>query len=48
MSRELYCPKCDSEYWGDVEKWTAKCECCDYIFKEKEIKEALGWEVNNE
>lgn len=33
MSRELYCPKCNNEYWGEYQN--AKCDCGHKFTKEE-------------
>lgn len=41
MSRELYCPKCSQEYWGEYEE--AKCSC-GYTFTKEEKDIVLGYD----
>jgi len=43
MSKNLYCPKCKVEYWGDTEG--AKCTACGHIFKNWEFNVCTGHEV---
>tara|TARA_A100000171_G_scaffold11570_1_gene9463 strand:+ start:652 stop:804 length:153 start_codon:yes stop_codon:yes gene_type:complete len=47
MSRELYCPKCDVEYWGEYDN--AKCSC-GHIFtkEEKDMVLAINLDLQNE
>lgn len=41
MSRELYCPKCNQEYWGEYEN--AKCGC-GHTFTKEEKDIVLGYD----
>lgn len=41
MSRELYCPKCNVEYWGEYEN--AKCSC-GHTFTKEEKDSVLGYD----
>jgi len=40
MSRNLYCPKCKTEYWGEMEN--AQCNYCKYKFTDEDQRKALG------
>tara|TARA_R100001591_G_scaffold117417_1_gene136818 strand:- start:1545 stop:1823 length:279 start_codon:yes stop_codon:yes gene_type:complete len=49
MSKNLYCPKCKTEYWGEVnikDTWNDyknDCSCgCGYIFTLKDFEKAKG------
>jgi hypothetical protein len=40
MSKNLYCPKCDVEYWGP--SFNAICGSCKYFFSKKDKRLAMG------
>jgi len=40
MSKDLCCPKCSDEYWGESKY--AKCAKCGYVFTQKDILEATS------
>ena len=50
MSKNLYCTKCKTEYWGDVKSATNTwndykndCSCsCGYVFTFKDFEKAKG------
>ena len=50
MSKNLYCPKCKVEYWGEVKSanpywndYKNDCFCgCGYIFTFKDFEKAKG------
>jgi len=50
MSKNLYCPKCKTEYWGEVKSanpywnnYKNDCFCgCGYIFTFKDFEKARG------
>jgi transposase-like protein len=42
MSKNLYCPKCNIEYWGEAYK--ATCQSCNYVFTNKDKQQALGFD----
>jgi uncharacterized Zn ribbon protein len=39
MSKELYCPECNTEYWGNIHG--AVCGECNHIFTGYDIYKAL-------
>ena len=41
MAKELYCPECETEYWGSIQN--AKCGECEHTFTPHEIHQALGY-----
>ena len=52
MSKNLYCPKCKVEFWGDPLKdkstdmndYKNDCSCgCGYIFTFKDFEKAMGY-----
>ena len=51
MSKNLYCPKCKTEYWGEIksvkQSWNDyknDCFCaCGYIFTFKDFEKAIGY-----
>lgn len=40
MSKNLYCPECSIEYWGESKN--PKCDHCDYLFTERDVLEATS------
>ena len=40
MAKELYCPECNTEYWGETKG--AVCNECNHIFTSYDITKALG------
>ena len=46
MSKNLYCPKCDYEYEGEMKN--AQCSNCSYVFTNKDFDNALGNEEDLE
>jgi|TARA_R110000744_G_scaffold139373_2_gene250375 hypothetical protein len=40
MSKNLYCPKCKVEYWGEGRR--AVCNSCKYVFTNIDKQKALG------
>jgi uncharacterized Zn ribbon protein len=45
MARELYCPECNTEYWGETKG--AVCNECNHIFTSYDITKALGYIKDN-
>lgn len=43
MSKNLYCPECSVEYWGESHPY-AKCDNCNYVFTERDILETASLE----
>tara|TARA_R110002167_G_scaffold162852_1_gene359443 strand:- start:883 stop:1044 length:162 start_codon:yes stop_codon:yes gene_type:complete len=39
MAKELYCPECNTEYWGETKG--AVCNECNHIFTSYDITKAL-------
>ena len=45
MAKELYCPECNTEYWGETKG--AVCNECNHIFTSYDITKALGYIKDN-
>ena len=45
MSKNLYCPKCHNEYWGNSKN--AQCSKCHHTFNQKEISLCTGYEYGD-
>ncbi len=39
MAKEIYCPECETEYWGSIQN--AKCGECEHKKKKGAVKPPL-------